>query len=42
MYNLREGREENLSLETLEDEWSTQNSSSTAEGSSSEESESDS
>ena len=24
MYNLREGRQENLSLETLEDEWSTE------------------
>ena len=42
MYNLREGRQENLSLETSEDEWSTHNSSSMGEGSSSEESESDS
>ena len=41
MYNLREGRQENLSLETLEDEWITKDSSSMAEGSSSEESESD-
>ena len=42
MYNLREGRQENLSLETSEDEWSIEDSSSTAKGSSSEESESDS
>ena len=42
MYNLREGKQENLSLETSEDEWSTEDSSSTAEGSSSEGSESDS
>ena len=42
VYNLREGRQENLSFETLEDEWSTKDSSSTAEGSSSEGSESDS
>ena len=42
VYNLREGRQENLSLETSKDEWSTEDSSSTAEGSSSEESESDS
>ena len=42
MYNLREGRQENLSLETAKDEWSTEDSSSTAEGSSSEGSESDS
>ena len=42
VYSLREIRQENLSLETLEDEWSTEDSSSMAKGSSSEESESDS
>ena len=41
VYNLREGRQENLSLDASKDEWSIEYSSSMAEGSSSEESESD-
>ena len=42
VYNLREGRQENLILETSKNEWSIEDSSSINEGSSSEESESDS
>ena len=42
VYNVREGRQENLSLETSKDKWSIEDSSSTVEGSSSEGSESDS
>ena len=42
VYNLREGRQENLSLETSEDDWSLEESSSRAKGSSSEKSGSDS
>ena len=42
VYKLREGRQEKLSLETSEDEWSIEDSSSMAEGRSSEGGESDS